>query len=596
MFINCKKQFGCDVQFRNRSARAPAWAARFMHKEDGGVTMLAFFIFVTFLIMGGVALDSMRHETARAALQATLDRAVLAGASARNATEARAIVEDYFAKAGKEEYLQAEQEGDITTTLNHARITARANISLDTYLMKLNGIDTLSVGATSTAEVEIPRLEGILVLDVSGSMAKNSKMANLKGAAKKFITDTVGAVDSENKGSVVMSIVPFSFSVSPPESIYNALAVDDRHNYSTCLEFQENDYHHSELTSGTSSLSSGIPVNQMIYTSVYGGFDDLDQTWRSCYNEEPMRILPYSTDEAELHAKVDSLVPDGNTSGNDGMNWGAALLDPTFRQVTSAMIASNDLDPSLVNVPADYDDPDTLKVIIFMGDGANTTSYFFDVDPPKYRGVASDLYEVVYQDRIFDYAYNVKNVDRKVYGTEGEDLCSNPKWECIYQENGPKESVYYIFSESKRQYYSVGAASRGEPAWITSLEFNNLSTTVPGYIETIQLDWEEAWGLMSPDYYSSVVGSSDAIDEYFAFENVDGAKKNILMQKVCSATKTQNVVVYTIGFEVPQGGTAENELIKCATSPSHYYRATGADISGAFSSIAANVRHLRLTQ
>jgi hypothetical protein len=68
------------------------------------------------------------------------------------------------------------------------------------------------------------------------------------------------------------------------------------------------------------------------------------------------------------------------------------------------------------------------------------------------------------------------------------------------------------------------------------------------------------------------------------------------MQQVCKATKDENVVVYTIGFEVSRNGTAERELIKCATSPSHYYRASGADISSAFSSIAANVKHLRLTQ
>ena len=52
----------------------------------------------------------------------------------------------------------------------------------------------------------------------------------------------------------------------------------------------------------------------------------------------------------------------------------------------------------------------------------------------------------------------------------------------------------------------------------------------------------------------------------------------------------------SIGFEVPVGGTAETELTKCATSVSHYYRAQGTNISSAFSAIAANVKHLRLTQ
>jgi hypothetical protein len=68
------------------------------------------------------------------------------------------------------------------------------------------------------------------------------------------------------------------------------------------------------------------------------------------------------------------------------------------------------------------------------------------------------------------------------------------------------------------------------------------------------------------------------------------------MQSVCGATKREGVVVYSIGFEVPTGGTAERELIKCATTDGHYYRASGTSISSAFSSIAANVKTLRLTQ
>jgi Flp pilus assembly protein TadG len=561
---------------------------QFLHEEDGTVTALAFFMVLIMLMVGGFALDTMHHERERASLQATLDRAVLAGASASSDTEARQIVEDYFAKAGKADYLLAEQEGDIATSLNSATITARAQRNISTYLMKLSGVETLSVAAASTAEVRIPNLEGILVLDVSGSMASNSKIGNLKVAAKDFVSTVVGNSDP---GSAVLSIVPFSFSVSPPESIYQALAVEETHNYSTCLEFKDNDYHHATLTSGSSSLSSGIPAQQMVYTSVYGGFDNLNQSWRSCYNNDYMRILPYSTSVTDLHAKIDALQPDGNTSGNEGMNWGAALLDPTFREVTEHMIDNGHLDASLAHVPANYNDPDTLKVIIFMGDGANTTSYFFDRDPPQFRGTNSDLYEVVYQDRVFEYAYNIYNVDWKKYGSDGESRCSHHRWRCVYEENGPEESVYYLYSPVYGRYYSIA-----ENEWLWPSEFNDLENTIEGYISTNRLSWEMAWGLMSVDYYSSKTQNWSAWNDYIGSDYVDGAEKNIRMQQVCDATKTENVVVYTIGFEVPRNGTAERELIKCATSPSHYYRASGTDISSAFSSIAANVKHLRLTQ
>jgi len=56
------------------------------------------------------------------------------------------------------------------------------------------------------------------------------------------------------------------------------------------------------------------------------------------------------------------------------------------------------------------------------------------------------------------------------------------------------------------------------------------------------------------------------------------------------------VVVYTIGFEVDEGGTAERQLKDCATTFAHYYRARGINITDAFSSIASNVVNLRLTQ
>ena len=570
------------------TTRAGDYAERFFKEEEGTVTVLAFAIFVMFLLMGGIGIDTMRQEMARASLQATLDRAVLAGATANTNVAARAIVEDYFEKSGHSGSLLAESEGDIFTTLNAAQVTAKAELNLDTYLMRLAGVPTLAAAGIATAEVRIPKLEGILVLDVSGSMSNNSKIDNLKVAAKDFVTTVMS---SSRQGDTVLSIVPFSFSVTPPLSIYDALAVEEDHTYSTCLEFKDNDYHHATLTSGSSSLSSGIPVNQMIYTSVYGDFDNLNEGWRSCYTDEYIRILPYSTSVTDLHAKIDALQPAGNTSGNEGMNWGAALLDPTFREVTSSMIASGNLDASLASVPSDYDEPETLKTIIFMGDGANTTSYFFDRSSPTYRGKFSDLYELRFQDRVFKYAFNIYNVDWKIYGDAGKSRCSQTRWECVYDVSGEEYSVYYLRSPNTGDFWSIS-----EEKWVPRQEFENFESTMDGFISSTQLSWETAWGLMSPQYYGNITGNWGAWNDYVGADNVTGSMKNSLMQSVCSATKTEGVVVYTIGFEVPVGGTAERQLSACASSPAHYFRATGTNISAAFSAIAANVKQLRLTQ
>ncbi len=567
------------------NARLPRAVAanRFLRDEGGSVTAFAFFVFLMMLMVGGLALDTMRHEMVRARMQATLDRAVLAGAKSTDAAEARATVEDYFSKADLAAYLEAEQDGDIQIYLNSSRVSARASGTVDTYLMNLVGVNELTVGGASTAEVRVPKLEISLVLDVSGSMT-GTKIARLKDAAKQFVSTIL---DTSTPGNAVISVVPFSWSVTPPKTVFDTLAVDVTQNYSTCLRFREADYGHATLTSGASALSNGVPVDQMIYTSLYGGFDDLNDSWRSCYTDEYMQFLPYSMDEATLHAKIDSLQADGNTSGHEGMNWGAALLDPSFRQVSAQLINTGEMDASLSGVPADYTEPETLKVVVMMSDGANTTSYFFDKSSPKYRGKFSDLFEVKYQDREFKYAYHIYKHSIRY----DESKCGRTNWKCVYEANGPEESVYYLRYPYGGWYYSID-----DNRWITDQDFGNLENTLAGYISTEQLSWEMAWGRMSPSWYGNITGDWSPWNDYVGSEYVDGYAKDARMRNVCGATKTNGVVVYSIGFEVPQGGRAEDVLSDCASSSSHYYRANTTDISAAFNSIAANVQNLRLTQ
>ncbi|RXV66452.1 hypothetical protein C6W92_04655 [Roseovarius sp. A46] len=565
-----------------RPPRAGA-AGRFLRDEGGSVTAFAFFVFLMMLLVGGLALDTMRHEMVRARMQVTLDRAVLAGAKSSDAAQARATVEDYFDKAELAQYLEAERDADIQIYLNSARVAARASGTLDTYLMKLAGVETLDVGGVSAAEVRVPKLEISLVLDVSGSMG-GTKISRLRDAAKQFVSTIL---EKSTPGNAVISVVPFSWSVTPPKTIFDTLAVDVTHNYSTCLRFREADYGHATLTSGKSALSNGVPVDQMIYTSLYGGFDNLNDSWRSCFTDEYMQFLPYSMNETALHAKIDSLQADGNTSGHDGMNWGAALLDPSFRQVSAELINTGEVDASLSHVPSDYNEPETLKVVVMMGDGANTTSYFFDKSSPKYRGKFSDLFEVKFQDREFKYAYHIYK-HRIRYD---ESKCGHPRWECVYEADGPEESVYYLRYPWGDWYYSID-----DNRWITDHDFDDLEHTLDGYISTEQLSWEMAWGRMSPSWYEDITGDWSPWNDYVGSEYVDGYAKDSRMRDVCGATKTHGVVVYSIGFEVPVGERAEQVLSDCASSSSHYYRANTTDISAVFNSIAANVQNLRLTQ
>ena len=54
--------------------------SRFAREDDGLVTILALFMIMMMVAVGGIQLDFMRHEMERSRLQAVSDRAVLAAA------------------------------------------------------------------------------------------------------------------------------------------------------------------------------------------------------------------------------------------------------------------------------------------------------------------------------------------------------------------------------------------------------------------------------------------------------------------------------------------------------------------------------------
>ncbi|MEB8387438.1 pilus assembly protein TadG-related protein [Rhodobacteraceae bacterium KMM 6894] len=569
------------------------WLSTFYREEDGAVVALTLFVLLLMLVAGGIATDFMRHEMERAKLQNTLDTATLAAAGAPFGSTPKDIVEDYFAKAKMSSYLNEIKDTDVIATTNSTSITASADKTIDTYLMKLSGVKQLSMHAVSTAERRVPHLEVAMVLDVSGSMGSNSKLTNLKTAAKQFVTTILSG---SKPGEAVLSVVPFSWDVTPGTDIFDALNVDTRQNYSTCLEFDADDY-------TSAAIDPSVQQTQMIYTSMYDngfGTSKLNSTYRTCYTEEYNEILAYQISETRLHAKINSLQANGNTSGHMGMKWGAALLDPKFSTVKTALTATQ-VDPdevvaegdtaemvvsSLVgDVPAAYTEPETLKIIVMMGDGQNTYSNQFPADS-EYRGPNSYLYNVTWEEQQFQYAYKKNNVSKT---SHSESKCSKSSWECVYEST--MESAYYLYDPRDDEYLNLR-----EDRTISKWEFNNLASTLDGYISTERLSWEMAWGMMSPDFLDKEFNYNTAEVQFENTGDVSGYQKDLRMRSICTAIKNKGVLVYTIGFEVGVNSTAEQELKKCASSDAHYYRAQGINITDAFSSIASNVVNLRLTQ
>ena len=68
-------------------------------------------------------------------------------------------------------------------------------------------------------------------------------------------------------------------------------------------------------------------------------------------------------------------------------------------------------------------------------------------------------------------------------------------------------------------------------------------------------------------------------------------------RQLCTGMKDAGITVYTVGFAIPSGSTADQTMAQCATSPGHYYSASsGEQLKQAFRDIALKISALYLAK
>jgi len=455
----------------------------FARDEDGMITIFACFMILIMLMVGGIGVDLMRHEMERMRLQSVSDRAALAAADLDQTLTPSEVVRDYFSKAGMADYVS---NVEVSDGLNYRTVSVDATNPMKTHFMKMTGVDTLNVPVHAKAEEKIQKVEISMVLDISGSMNSNSKMWNLRNAAKEFI-DTV--LTPENEGLISVSLVPYSEQVNAGPAIVSQLNVNMKHEYSYCLEFPDSSFQ-------TARLDTGLRYDQMQhfqwnYYSIESGYTRNTLYDTICPRNWYEEIAAFSEDKAALKNRIDRLQPRAGTAIYLGMKWATAMLDPSFRPVNSAMASVGASDPEFAARPASYDDAETLKTVILMTDGQNSNTirisdWYYDDDS-----------EVVHWNR-----YNLN---------------------------------YYL--------------ERHVSSWYRS---------------------------------------------NFYYQKYSASQGDSMLSSVCDAAKENRIVIWSIGFEVTTHGA--NVMRDCASSPSHFFRVEGVEISDAFEAIARQINQLRLTQ
>lgn len=403
----------------------------FSRREDGSITVFAIFMIFMMLMVCGIAVDLMKNEMTRTKVQNTLDRAILAASDLEQKLEPDDVVDDYFAKAGMTSFLEDVKitPGADKATTNFRTVEATARTRTRANYMSLTGVDWLPVYTSGQAEEVIENKEISLVIDISGSMRNNSKIANLRIAAKQFVSTVLEG----NAAQVTsLNIVPYAGQVNPGPVVFGraggvrfpaftkdedgedvlygtVVTLEDGTNVpspynarSSCLDLRSTDFSNIDLPSGGYAQTAYF-MNWTINKET--------MNWGWC-PQDSTAIQYAQNNIGALHTFIDNIRLHDGTGTQYGMKYGVALLNPTSNDTFVALNNVDLVPDEFKDRPAGFDDPETRKFIVLMTDGAITDQF------RPYETVDFANAEVALLDR------DVVDDDREKYAKKSDNVAN----------------------------------------------------------------------------------------------------------------------------------------------------------------------------
>ncbi|MEM6593377.1 MAG: pilus assembly protein TadG-related protein [Pseudomonadota bacterium] len=572
----------------------------FKRNESGAMVAFGLSVFIMMLWVGGIGIDLMRFEHERARMQYTLDRAALAAASMNSKVlDCKAIATDYFEKADLD---SAAFFVDGLCDDTSRKVLVSAETRVKSLFMNLIGVDELDAAGKAVAFESQQDVEISLVVDISGSMGwsdstgTRTKLEALQEAAEEFFD--ILLID-ENRDRMSINIIPYNMQVNVGKDVLDQLNVTDEHEYSHCVDFEKDDFDTVELTSQLGVAASLGDLSLFDGSGIMGSADDLQRTGHFdpyyttinhpfttsddtqprafvCSTTEESEITLMSQNKEELVEIINNLEAGGNTSVDIGVKWASYFLNNSALELFdnipegSTVLTKDGPDtveddgsvtPAPRRIPAVFEDRpypykrnNTKKIMVVMTDGQNTTQYMLDED---YASGPSGLYghtndKVTYLSRWMSY-------DKPVSSNPDEFFISEGRTDTDYRSDVP---------------------------------FGGFSAQ--------ELDWPEVWNMMGIKYlayYYYYVENWNA-SHYWNFVNatydrVWGNEKDDRLLAACDAAKDEDVIIFTVGFEV--SNHSADIMEQCASTENNFFRVEGKELKDAFGKIAGTIQRLKLT-
>lgn len=202
---------------------------KFNRSERGNVLITFALAAIPMLGVVGAAIDYSRGNSARAAMQVAGDSAALILSKT-----AQGMTAEQLNTKATELFNALLKRPDVINLAVNATLSAPGTSSfqlnfavtgqMPTAFTRFVGQEYINLGTGSEVVWGVKRLELALALDVTGSMASNNKMTELKTAAKSLLTTLKGAAKKD--GDIRVAIAPFAVNVNVGATNVASTALD----------------------------------------------------------------------------------------------------------------------------------------------------------------------------------------------------------------------------------------------------------------------------------------------------------------------------------------------------------------------------------
>ncbi len=406
---------------------------RLLRDDRGATAVMLAVLLVPLMAFVGISIDTARAYFLKARLNQAIDAAALAGGRVFFEADRDQDVQDFFTANFPDGFMGATLTPlSINADALEGSIEVTASATMDTTFLTLIGQSSITVSARTVVQRAERGMELVLVMDNTGSMATNNRIGNMRSAAHELVQILYGAKTSIP--DFYVSVVPYAATVNvgpdnagwleagaidalpyeyPESDVASGNCAGDNtsfdHGYDACtigdketrngltqedceaIGIWNEDSQSCLISDGwtgcvmarpnghdlTDATPASVPFQPFHWDRYVGG----SSSWmhnrylpnsvrerttssargpnRACVTE----VRPHLTLRGDVDEAIDDMVSHywGYTHIPLGLVWGWRLLSPQWRG-----------DWGSVDLPLDYDEPLSDKVVVLLTDGVNT--------------------------------------------------------------------------------------------------------------------------------------------------------------------------------------------------------------------------------